>query len=60
MCLAKLYSPSGMSVSTSLTYAMFVHPDSEPQIALHWTGSEHATWHTASENNSSTVYIIIL
>ena len=46
-CLAGLlFSPWGMSVSTSLTYAMLVHPDSEPQIALHWTGSEHATWHT--------------
>ncbi len=41
-------APVGKSSITKRGYAIFVHPPSFPQIALHSAGSAHAT---SSENN---------
>ena len=41
------FRPGGISSSTSLTYAMFVQPDSELQIFMHSTGLEQATYNFA-------------
>ena len=40
------FRPDGISSSTSLTYAMFVQPDSELQIFMHSTGLEQATYNS--------------
>ena len=37
------FRPGGMSSRTSLTYAIFVQPDSELQIFMHSAGLEQAT-----------------